>query len=212
VPGVAFSRDGKRLASAGADGSALVWDVHTLALPGGAPPTRLPPPALEALWTDLAGEDAATAHRAVAVLVALPGQALPFLKARLRPATLDDRKQIAPLLKDLDSDRFPVREKATRELARLGELAAPALRRASAADLPPEVRRRVEHLLDKLDGPVTGLETRRALRATEVLEHIGNAEARGVLETLTQGVPEARLTQEAKASLQRLARHAVRAP
>jgi hypothetical protein len=43
------------------------------------------------------------------------------------------------------------------------------------------------------------------LRAIEVLEHIGTPEARQVLDTLARGAAVARVTQEAKASLKRLA-------
>src|SRR5438477_642110 len=43
-----------------------------------------------------------------------------------------------------------------------------------------------------------------ALRAIEVLEHIGIAQAQSLLERLAGGLPASRLTQEAKASLQRL--------
>jgi hypothetical protein len=46
----------------------------------------------------------------------------------------------------------------------------------------------------------------------QVLEHIGIAESRKVLETLGQGVPEARLTQEAKAALKRLAKQSATPP
>ncbi len=49
----------------------------------------------------------------------------------------------------------------------------------------------------------------RQLRAIEVLECIGTAEARRVLEAISQGATEARLTQEAQAALQRLARRPV---
>jgi hypothetical protein len=44
------------------------------------------------------------------------------------------------------------------------------------------------------------------LRQLEVLENIGTPEARGVLQTLAGGAPEAELTQAAKAALGRLAR------
>jgi hypothetical protein len=49
-------------------------------------------------------------------------------------------------------------------------------------------------------------EALRHLRAVEVLERIGNAEAREALEKLADGVPEARLTREAKLTLERMAR------
>jgi hypothetical protein len=105
---------------------------------------------------------------------------------------------------DLESERFSVREKATRALEELADLAAPALRKM-LAQLSPEGRRRAEQLLEKLTGPIPPGERLQALRAIEVLEHIGT-EARQILKSLATGTPEARLTQEAKASLERLAK------
>jgi hypothetical protein len=46
----------------------------------------------------------------------------------------------------------------------------------------------------------------RQIRAVEVLEHIDGLEAGKLLEVLATGAPEARLTQETKASLERLAK------
>jgi hypothetical protein len=54
--------------------------------------------------------------------------------------------------------------------------------------------------------PANSPEGLRVLRTIEVLEHIANPEARQVLEQLAGGMPEARVTQEAKLSLRRLAR------
>jgi hypothetical protein len=44
------------------------------------------------------------------------------------------------------------------------------------------------------------------LRAVEVLEYIGIPEACQLLEELAKGAPTARITQEAKASMERLAK------
>ena len=123
----------------------------------------------------------------------------------MRPAASGDSKRIAGLLAQLDSDEFAVREKATQALLALGEQAESALRTALAGNSSLEVRRRVEMILEQLE-PSKSLARLRALRAVEVLEHIGTPEAREVLEKLANGAPEARLTQEAKASLGRLAK------
>src|SRR4051794_16642953 len=73
---------------------------------------------------------------------------------------------------------------------------APAPREAGAS---PEARR-LERLLADIPEPL------RWLRALTVLEAIGTAEARRVLEGVAGGEPGARPTREAKASLERLAR------
>jgi hypothetical protein len=49
----------------------------------------------------------------------------------------------------------------------------------------------------------------RELRAVEILERIGTSGARQVLRTLAKGSPAARVTREAKASLDRLAKHSM---
>jgi hypothetical protein len=163
--------------------------------------TRLSAKEFEALWTDLASGDAARAHRAILALASSPDRAVAFLKDRLRPVETPDPRRLAPLLTALDSTDFAEREQAVRELEGLGFAAEPALRRALKGKPSPEMRRRVEWLLERLGGTPT----LRAVRGIEALELIGTAEARLHLHMLAQGAPAARLTQEAKASLQRLA-------
>jgi hypothetical protein len=94
----------------------------------------------------------------------------------------------------------------------LGELAAPALRQALERDPSPEARRRIEVLLAKTHGPITQPEAVRPLRAIAVLEDIATPEAEQLLEQLTAGTPDSRLTREAKAALERLARRPRTAP
>ena len=86
----------------------------------------------------------------------------------------------------------------------LGELAEPALRQVLTKNPGPEARRRVEAILTRQPGPVTQPELLRSLRAVAVLEDISTPSARKLLEHVSQGAPEARLTREAKAALQRL--------
>jgi truncated hemoglobin YjbI len=126
------------------------------------------------------------------------------MKERLRPASEPNAEQIATWINDLDSDQFLVREKAGAELEKLGERTETALRKKLTEKASPELRRRIEQLLAKM-GQLTP-DMLRALRAVEVLEHIGSSEARRVLEALATGAQSARLDSEAKASLERLKR------
>jgi hypothetical protein len=158
---------------------------------------------VESLWKDLAGA-APKAYEAVWTLAAAPDQALPLLRGRLHPVPSVDGPHLTKLVADLDSDRFAVREDAARTLEKLGELAAPALTGALKAKPSPELRRRCELLLAKLESPPPP-DILRGIRALEVLEQIGTSEALDVLKKLAKGAPEARLTREAKASLERLA-------
>jgi hypothetical protein len=106
-------------------------------------------------------------------------------------------------LADLDSDSFNQREKATAALAGLGDRAGPALRSA-LKEASPEARRRIQELLDKLAEGRLSPDELRGLRSVEVLERVGNEEARHVLEEIAKGMPEARLTLAAKAAPERL--------
>jgi hypothetical protein len=206
VSALAFAPDGRVLASGSVDTTILTWGLTALA----ARPTHRE---LAALWADLAG-DAAQSYQAIRALAASPEQAVSFLRERLkpvRPLTAADRKRIARWLADLDSDRFEVRQRAAAELEALGEPAAPALRKALGSP-SPEVRRRAEALLAKVDGPSLTPERLRALRAVEALEHAGTPEARRLLEALSRGAAEAPLTREARLALERLARQPVSYP
>jgi hypothetical protein len=205
VHALAFLADGRTLVSASNDTTALLWAVAVLTQPEMPSAEGLQPKELEGLWADLAGEDAARAHRAVCRLAAAPREVLPFLQGKVRPAAAADAERLAQLIKDLDSNQFAARKEAAAELEALGDLAEPALRRALQGKPSPEVRRRIEGLLHKLQGPVTSLGQLRLLRVVEALERAGTPETRRLLEVLAKGTPESRLTQEAKQSLERLA-------
>jgi RNA polymerase sigma factor (sigma-70 family) len=199
---VAFSPDGRRLLSAGADATALVWDVSRFAARA-RPPASLTAAELERYWEDLGG-DARAAYRAADRLLSSPEAAAGLLGARLRPAAGGEGKRLERLIGELGSDQFAAREKATEELAKLGELAEPSLRNALGHERDPEVKRRMRRLLDASGKGKLTPETTRQVRAAELLEWLGGAEARRLLGALAKGAPEARLTREAGAALERL--------
>jgi dipeptidyl aminopeptidase/acylaminoacyl peptidase len=202
VASLAFSPDGRLLASGSNDTTVLLWDAMNLPRP--AQPPRAVAVAigeLEARWADLIGVDAARACLSMKKLLATPGPTLALLQKRLRLVPVE-RKRATKLLADLDSDDFATREKASKELARLGPAAEPALRRALAARPPLEALRRIEKLLRGLERQYLGV-----LRGVEVLERLNTAEARKLLSALAGGDKQARVTREATQALARLRRH-----
>ncbi len=211
-PGIlplAFAPGGKVLLSGGDDTTVLLWDVarqteEKSGRPGDAE--------LQGFWDGLADGDAEKADRAIWALAAAPAQSVPFLARRLQPAESADGKRVARLIAELDDEQFAVRKRAADELERLGEQAVSGLQQALKNSPSDEVRHRAEALLARLRGRALPAEVIRALRAAEALEHAGTPEARQLLETLSQGDAGARLTQEARGSLERLFRRYDRKP
>jgi hypothetical protein len=206
VRAVSFSPDGQTLGTGSSDGFLRLIHVTRLIHEDRPIRTGLERKELQACWNDLAGADGPKAFQAVAALALAPAHSLPFLRAQLTQAVAADDKRLKRLIEMLNGARFAEREKAMNELTELGDLAIPALKMALAGNPPAEARRRIDQILAKLEGPVTSLKHVQALRAVEVLELIATPEARQLLGTLAKGAPEAWLTQEAKASLDRLAR------
>src|SRR5262249_9471828 len=148
-----FAPDGKTLASASADSTALVWDVSGLARPAPAA-GALTPADLEACWAALAGGDAAEAYAKMGDLVAAPKDTVAFLKERIQPAAPVDLKRVRELMDQLDDPQFKARDQATNELQRLGEQVVPALDKALADNPPLEPKQRLERVRAKLTGLV----------------------------------------------------------
>src|SRR5262249_42539030 len=134
-----------------------------------------------------------------------PEQAEAFLMDRLHPVPRTEPGQIRRWIADLDSDEYSVRQTARKELAALGEQAGPLLRERRAAKPSPEGPKHLEAPLSQMKVLHAG-EIVRSVRAVVALEQIATPVARRLLERLAQGAPEARLTREAKSSLERLAK------
>jgi hypothetical protein len=199
-----FSRSGRMLATlSSSDTTGLVWDAHAILGSMRKGSLELSPEQVSALWDSLASKDATSAYQAIGRLVRAPRQTLPWLREHLKPVgTVQiDKKRLDQLLAKLDSDDFAVREQSTKEIEKFGQQALPILEQALEAKPSAEARKRIRDLVERI-----APERWRPLRAVETLEHIGSSEAQEVLKTLATGAPEARLTQEAKASLDRLAK------
>jgi WD40 repeat protein len=201
VLSLSYSPDGRRLVSGSGDTTALVWDL-TGQETRGRKAGILSNVELEGLWSDLANEDASKAWQAIWTLALAPESSVPYLGGHLQPVPPADKDKIARSIADLDSEDFAARRDAARQLEAVAELAEPALRKALEANSTEELRRQATRLLEKLTS--LSQERLRQLRAVEALEYANTPAARKVLGELAQGALEARLTREAKASLDRL--------
>ncbi|HYT93665.1 MAG TPA: WD40 repeat domain-containing protein [Gemmataceae bacterium] len=206
---VVFSPDGSLLAIPGKGG------VFLYAMPRGQaqkPPERLPADELEALWKDLGTEND---FRLQEILTRLRGAAqdsVPFLNKKVQPMAAERKRHVEQLISALDEDEFTKRDQAMQELQSLAALFEPLLTEARKQQAAGETRNRLTFVLKRLKETELPRALLVDLRAVGVLEQIGSAEARKVLETLAAGAAGARLTVEAEAALQRHAKRPGGAP
>jgi hypothetical protein len=106
---------------------------------------------------------------------------------------------------NLESRDFKTRQAATDRLRENGPLAEASLRATLKKSPPLETRRRIEQLLNSIDGgtPLSP-DVVFAIRAIELLEQIGTSQASAVLERLASNIEEPRIQQEAQLSLQQI--------
>jgi WD40 repeat protein len=207
---LAVAGDTSLVATRGKDATAIVWTLAGLDRELRPRTATRRAEELDGLWKDLASDDAKKAYQAVWALAESPGQAVALVRQRVAPAgplSGKEGERFARLLAQLDDEEFERREAATKEMTKLGWAAEVQVRvelkRRSAS---AEVRQRLEQVLDGIEnGELTGANL-RPLRALEVLEQVGTAEAGDVFAALAKGAAEGRLTREAKAAAARLAR------
>jgi WD40 repeat protein len=205
---LAFSPDGKLLATGSTDTTVLLWDLTGREIAD--QPARGKPSAeeLDRLWATLNDRNARIAFLAMRRLLDAPDDAAALLKKHVKPveSKAASAERMAKLIAGLDHDEFEQREQAMRQLESLGKAARAALEKALAANPTVETRRRIEELLGKMESKGPPVELMRPLRAVEVLENLGTAEARQLLEALAAGAEEAELTVAAQGALARLGR------
>lgn len=206
VHAVAFCRSGQAVVSASEDTSLLVWDVTGQLLRDAKHRTPLTTEQLNHLWTNMGDADARKAYDALCSLAASPSGVPAFVLCRIRSSFQFDRAKAEKWIAQLDDDQFTVRENATRRLEQLGDRAERFLRLALTRSSSLEQRRRVQKLLDHLSTSEHPPERILALRAVELLEHIGTTEAREGLRAIADKSPGSIIRRNAVAALERLAR------
>jgi RNA polymerase sigma factor (sigma-70 family) len=198
ITGLAFTIDDRALASSSGDCTILIWNMSVKTAAKAAPAGNL-----DEAWQALRGEDAPKAFTAIRALAGHPETALKMAREHLKPAEPIDPRWVASRLRDLDTQEFAERERATRELEEFGDRVAAALEKFLATKPSLEASKRAERILERIRGRAAAGQVAQSLRALEVLEWIGTAAAREVVEKLAKGAEGASFTVDAKRSLKR---------
>jgi hypothetical protein len=199
--------DGNRLLSGASDSTAMLWDL------GAGHPAEhvaLDATQLEQCWNDLAGSGA-KAYQAIIRLSRSPEQAVPYLTKQITPAPALDDAAIGKLIAALDSDQFETREQADRQLRAMDERIAPRLRKSIDGNISSETRKRLETILESVSTPRADRTDNDlcSIRAIEVLERIASPDAVKLLKNIAAGALGSRRTDEATATLTRMAKRPV---
>ncbi|MBI1830143.1 MAG: PQQ-binding-like beta-propeller repeat protein [Planctomycetes bacterium] len=198
IASMAFAPNGTRLLSGGRDTTTIMWSV--------VPETAAPPANwkdADKLWLDLGGP-AHSAYPVIWALMAHPERALDVFGKHLRPDTGATEKEIASLIANLSSEKFPQRDAALHRLKQIGARSLPALEQALKKAPNLETGRRIRELLQTVETALTP-EALRDLRGLLVLEIAATPQARQLLAMIARGDPSAGKTRIAQTALARIA-------
>jgi hypothetical protein len=193
--------DVRRLVSGSNDTTALVWDVGFAS----AKPAPLSAEQRAKAWADLGEGDGEVGYQAMRALAGDPAGFVALAGEKLKPSPAGaPDADLAPLFRDMANPSFEVREAASKKLDGHAEAAVTAVRARLATETSAEVKARLTDFLARHDGPPSGGDKLRRVRAVELLEHLGTPDARAVLTRLAAGGPSGQ-TADSAAALKRLA-------
>jgi WD40 repeat protein len=207
VVALAVSPDGKALALA-SKGDKGVFLAKTAAreLSARGTPVDFSDMELAELWDDLANPDATKADAAWRKLGEAGDHTVPFLREKTRPIAVPrvDMSQIEKWVADLDSPKYPTRERATRELLGAGELAVVPIQKMLEKNPSGEAKNRAALVLKKIEQPVRSPDRLRVLEAIDLLERLRTAPAVALLEEIGRDALIGQIRREAIRAVRRV--------
>jgi hypothetical protein len=194
-----ISPNSRYLATQTGDSSILLWDLWSLPIDFPIP-DHVAESDIAREWSAITSDISKTEGR-FRLLCKRPDLTVKLLEEQLQPVRRASKREILQLIDQLDSARFSLRERAERELLRIGERAIPYLQEAQQVAPDEEVKQRLMRICETLDNPFLSGERLRMVRGIELLERIGTPEAKALLKKLAQGDPEALLTRAARRTI-----------
>jgi len=187
VRSLAVAKDGRRMASGGADTTALVWDLPELVrrLPAKSPPPTATAEKLDLWWAYLGSNDPARSGEALRMFRHFPREALALFQARLKGVKAVDIDKLKKWIADLDSEKFLERDRALKGLIAAGDDARSPVEEALRLKPSEEAKRRLEQLLKSM---TTGVPARKLqpLRAVALMEAFDDPAVLPLLEELAK--------------------------
>jgi WD40 repeat protein len=181
---VTFLADG-RVVSGGKDATILIWST--------VPPVE----GTDLTWEALRSGDARAAYRSI-----YRKDDVRPIRERLRPPSTE---AIRALIGDLDGETPAGRDRASRALEDLGEVASPELRTELDKTASADAKERIGRLLKGLEAGCSPGALAR-LRGIWVLERSGDAESLKILDEIARRIPGTREGAEAQSAHQRRSR------
>ncbi len=167
---------------------------------------------LEKLWPELSSDNDLRLQLVLKAFRAAPKPTVELFGKKVPPVSKELREKVEKAIAELDDDAFTKRDQAMKDLQSLAHQFAPLLEAKMKAAAAGEIRNRLTFILKQMGEEKQPASLVMELRALNLLEQIGTKEARDLVERLSHGAAQARLTVEAQAVLERMAKSKSRRP